>query len=235
MATILIIEDDIDISQGIAEYLTSKGYELDFAYNGKQAMGLLKQHTYDLILLDLNLPHVDGLDICRSLVNNQLTVVPVIIMSARIEEKDKLTGFDSGAWDYLAKPFSFAELSARISVCLARTSSAAPQNRLLQSHGITLNSDNLSISFDSKTVQLHQVGFELLSLLLESAPGAIKTSLIQQRLWGDNMPDSDPLRAHVYKLRKLLNAEFGQEFISTVRGVGYKLEVMPSKDDFEFT
>lgn len=233
MATILVIEDDIDISRGIAEFLSLKGYELDFAYNGKQAMSLLKQYTYDLILLDLNLPNMDGLDICRSMVSESLTVVPVIIMSARIEEKDKLNGFESGAWDYLAKPFSLAELSARIAVCLARTSSAAPQNRLVQSQGITLNRDNLSISFGNKVVQLHQVGFELLHLLLESAPGSIKSSLIQQRLWGDNMPDSDPLRAHIYKLRKLFKSEFGQEFIITVRGVGYKIEVVPLKEGVE--
>lgn len=225
MALILVIEDDIDISQGIAEFLEAKGHELDFAYNGKQALNRIKTSQYDLILLDLNLPYVDGIDICRSLLAQHLTSVPVIIMSARSKEQDILMGFDAGAWDYLAKPFSFAELSARISVCLAKKISLSQQDNVIENIGVTLDPNELTLSYCNHSIQLHQVGFDLLRLLIESAPSIVKTSSIHHKLWGEDTPDSDPLRAHIYKLRKQLKQEFGEEFITTVRGVGYKFEV----------
>ncbi len=230
MATILVIEDDIDISQGIAEYLSTKGHELDFAYNGRQALSLIEANYYDLILLDLNLPYVDGLDVCRSMLTEYLTVVPVIIMSARSKESDVLKGFDSGAWDYLAKPFSFAELSARISVCLAKNEHLNTNMHLIEKAGIRLNRDDLTLSIAEHSMQLHQVGFELVKLLLEQYPGAVKTATIHRQIWGEETPESDPLRAHVYKIRKQLKAQFGHELIATVRGVGYKLSISESDE-----
>ncbi|WP_448552568.1 response regulator transcription factor [Thalassotalea montiporae] len=225
MTAILVIEDDIDISQGIAEYLSVKGYELDFAYNGRQALHLIESNHYDLILLDLNLPYVDGLDVCRSLLTEHLTAVPVIIMSARSKETDILKGFDSGAWDYLAKPFSFAELSARIAVCLAKAAHAHQKLSVIERAGVTLTLDDMTLSVAGHCTQLHQVSFEFVKLLMEQYPSAVKTSAIHRSLWGEETPDSDPLRAHVYKMRKQFKSEFGQEFITTVRGVGYKFDI----------
>ena len=225
MASILIIEDDIDISQGIAEYLSAHQHELDFAYNGRQALNLIDANHYDLILLDLNLPYVDGLDVCRSLLTEHLTAVPVIIMSARAKETDILKGFDSGAWDYLPKPFSFAELSARISVCLAKNALKEPKSSRLQVSGAVLNHGDMTLSLNQQSIQLHQVGFDLLKLLMEHSPSTVKTTTIHRQLWQEDTPDSDPLRAHVYKLRKQFTDTFGQEFITTIRGVGYKFEV----------
>lgn len=229
MTTILVIEDDIDISQGIAEYLSAVGHELDFAYNGRQALTLIEVNNYDLILLDLNLPYVDGLDVCHSLLTERLTAVPVIIMSARSKETDILKGFDSGAWDYLAKPFSFAELSARITVCLAKTSNMKAKAKVIKQAGVTLNQDDWTLSIAKQSVQLHQVGFELVRLLLEHYPSTVKTSTIHRHLWDEETPESDPLRAHVYKMRKQFKAQFGQECIATVRGVGYKFIVDEDK------
>lgn len=231
MTTILVIEDDIDISQGIAEYLSALGHELDFAYNGRQALSLIEANSYDLILLDLNLPYVDGLDVCRSLLAERLTAVPVIIMSARSKETDILKGFDSGAWDYLAKPFSFAELSARISVCLEKNANMKAKPKVIKQAGVTLNQDDWTLSIAEQSVQLHQVGFELVRLLLEHYPSTVKTATIHRHLWDEETPESDPLRAHVYKMRKQFKAQLGQEFIATVRGVGYKFVLNDSKGD----
>lgn len=225
MATMLIIEDDIDISQGIAEYLAANEHELDFAYNGRQALNLIAVNHYDLILLDLNLPYVDGLDVCRSLLTEHLTAVPVIIMSARSKEKDILKGFDSGAWDYLAKPFSFPELSARISVCLAKNTRKEAKLDKINVSDVVLNHRNMTLNYKQQSLQLHQVGFDLLAILMEHSPSTVKTSTIHRQLWGEDTPDSDPLRAHIYKIRKQLYDVFEQEFITTVRGVGYKFEV----------
>lgn len=226
MALILIVEDDIDIAQGIAEFLESQSHELDFAYNGNEAVNLIKANRYDLILLDLNLPYIDGLDICRSLLTEILTQVPVVIMSARSSEQDILKGFDSGAWDYLAKPFSFAQLSARIKVCLAKSKNLTPLTQYTEVNMTRLEHQGMSFSFEGKSLQLHQVGFDLLKLLMEQSPSVVKTSLIHKALWDTRTPDSDPLRANVYKLRKQLIDTFGQGIIYTVRGVGYKFEVL---------
>jgi DNA-binding response OmpR family regulator len=229
MANILIVEDEIDISQGIAEFLAPKGYQLDFAYNGKQAINLLNSHSYDLVLLDINLPFIDGFDVCRSLLHHQLTTLPVIIMSARGATDDILKGFESGAWDYLVKPFSFAELSARIEVNLNKANLSKVSNDNKVRHifnGVELDAKTLILHFENNTIQLHQVGFDIVAALLNMAPDVVKTKALHQTLWGEDTPDSNPLRAHIYKLRKQFNQVFGQPFITTVKGIGYRFEVL---------
>lgn len=234
MANILIVEDDIDIAQGIAEFLEPKGYRLDFAYNGKQAMNLLNEHSYNLVLLDINLPFIDGFDVCRSLLQGKLAKLPVIIMSARGATDDILKVFKSGAWDYLVKPFSFAELSARLEMNLNKANlskisldTAKNTNKqALLFNGVELDVNTLIFHFDNQTIQLHQVGFDIVAALLDVAPDVVKTKALHQALWGEDTPDSDPLRAHIYKLRKQFSQVFGQTFITTIKGIGYRFEVL---------
>lgn len=225
MANILLVEDDIDIAGGIAEYLEAQGHQLDFAYNGRQAIEHLDNHSYQLVLLDINLPMLDGLSVCRTLVGQKLARIPVIMMSARGETADIVSGFDAGAWDYLVKPFSFAELSARVGVALAKPHIEAADIRTYQ--GVAADKNSLSISYRGESLQLHSAGFEILWLLLANAPKVVKTAQIHQQLWAGQAPQSDPLRAHVYKLRKQLAATFKQEFIVTVKGAGYRFDVQP--------
>jgi DNA-binding response OmpR family regulator len=234
MANILIVEDDIDIAQGIAEFLEPKGYQLDFAYNGKQAIKLINEHNYHLVLLDINLPFVDGFDVCRSLLQDKLAKLPVIIMSARGATDDILKGFESGAWDYLVKPFSFAELSARIEMNLSKANlsninfekSNSANKPALLFNGVKLDDNTLVFHFKNQTAQLHQVGFDIVATLLSVAPNVVKTKNLHQILWGENTPDSDPLRAHIYKLRKIFDQTFGQTFIKTIKGIGYRFEIL---------
>lgn len=229
MANILVVEDDMDIAQGIAEFLEVKGHSLDFAYTGKEALNLLTDNQYQLVLLDINLPFVNGYDVCRSLMDGKfeqtLASVPVIIMSSRSSEQDILEGFNSGAWDYLTKPFSLAELSARINVGLTKSSLQKPNQKTLTFEHFKLNLDGMTISNGETDLQLHQVGFDILQLLFEQSPNTVKTSVIHRQLWPDDTPDSDPLRAHIYKLRKQLSECFGESLIETIKGVGYKLKV----------
>ncbi|MGH1372745.1 MAG: response regulator transcription factor [Cellvibrionaceae bacterium] len=231
MANILVVEDDIDIAQGIAEFLETKEHELDFAYTGKQALALLEENHYQLVLLDINLPFINGYDICRHLsdgdddIGKHLARVPVIMMSSRSHEKDVIEGFQSGAWDYLKKPFSFSELSARIDVGLLHSTSTPKKTHTLQYQGVSLNTESLSFSYQDSSVQLHEIGFEIVKLLVTSAPNAVKTSKLHQHIWPHDTPESDPLRAHIYKLRKQLTEHYGKTFIETVKGVGYRLAV----------
>lgn len=234
MANILIVEDDMDIAQGIAEFLEPKGFQLDFAYTGKQAIALLETNQYQLVLLDINLPFVNGYDVCRHLSNDSLgqylSSVPVIMMSSRSHEQDIMRGFESGAWDYLKKPFTFSELLARINVGLLKSKHTSLLNQTTDYNGAYLDENAFTLSYENKTVQLHQIGFDILKLLISHAPNVVKTSVIHQHLWPEETPESDPLRANIYKLRKLLVGKFDQDFIKTVKGVGYKFEVLSETD-----
>lgn len=228
MANILVVEDDMDIAQGVAEFLEAKGHALDFAYTGKEALTLLSENAYQLVLLDINLPFVNGYDVCRSLLDGKfehsLAKVPVIIMSSRSSEQDVLEGFNSGAWDYLTKPFSLAELSARIEIGLLKAPIMQSSSNELQHLNYVLNVDAMTISDGCKKLQMHQVGFDILKLLFEQAPNIVKTSALHRQLWPDETPESDPLRAHIYKIRKQLSENFGKPLIETIKGVGYRLE-----------
>ncbi|QPB82097.1 response regulator [Pseudoalteromonas rubra] len=226
MAHILVVEDDMDIAQGIAEFLEPKGHELDFAYTGKQALVLLEQNRYQLVLLDINLPFVNGYDVCRQLSDNalgqHLAKIPVIMMSSRSHEQDILQGFASGAWDYLKKPFSFAELTARIDVGLMKSMPPTTPTDVITFDNVILDPETLLLTYQNTSLQLHNIGYEILKLLISQAPGVVKTQTLHAHLWPDETPDSDPLRAHIYKLRKQLKAHFDQDFIETIKGVGYK-------------
>lgn len=234
MANILVVEDDMDIAQGVAEYLEPKGFQLDFAYTGKQALALLEENQYQIVLLDINLPFINGYGVCRHLsgdiLGQHLAKVPVIMMSSRSHEKDIIEGFQSGAWDYLKKPFAFSELLARINVGLMKAQSIEPQKKTIAYQDAQLDADALTFHYQEQNIQLHQVGFDILKLLMTNAPNTVKTSLIHQQLWPQETPESDPLRAHIYKLRKQLKAVFNQEFIKTVKGVGYKFNVLSETD-----
>jgi len=223
MANILVVEDDVLISQGIADYLESLGHQLDFAYNGEQALVHLKENIYELVLLDLNLPMIDGLEVCKTLSQGSLTSIPVIIMSARGENADILAGFDSGAWDYLVKPFSFSELAARINVSLTKLN--AISHPLQEYHGLVLEKNSLTLEYHSKKIQLHKIGFTIIESLMQCAPKSLKKNILEQKVWGENKPSSDPLRAHIYKLRKIFMQNFSLPLIVTVKGVGYRLDV----------
>ena len=227
MAIILVVEDDIDIAKGIGEYIETLGHDLDFAYTGSQAQNMLRENDYDLILLDINLPHVNGYDICRGLLGEQLASLPVIMMSANQTEQEVLKGFQSGAWDYLKKPFSFAELNARITVALSRVSLTTASNCL------TTNVKQFSLDSKTKTlihssgnlIQLHSIGFTLLKIMMENSPKAVQSSRLIDEIWPNEPPQSNPLRANIYALRKQLKQAFKQELIHNIKGVGYKFDV----------
>ncbi|MDU0113449.1 response regulator transcription factor [Psychrosphaera aquimarina] len=224
MANILVVEDDFDIAKGIGEYLEIFDHELDFAYTGRQALSMISDNDYDLVLLDINLPHISGYDLCQSLLIEGLASLPVIMMSANQSEADILKGFESGAWDYLKKPFSYAELNARMTVALSKV-------KVTQSTGIQVKGFKLDIKAhlltDNKgrSLQLHSIGYTLVKLMMESSPHPVASSTLIDTLWPDELPQSNPLRANIYSLRKQIKDTFQQDIIHNVKGVGYKFDV----------
>lgn len=224
MANILVVEDDIDIAKGIGEYVETLGHELDFAYTGNQAQQMINDYEYDLILLDINLPQVSGYDICKNLLGEQLACLPVIMMSANQSEQDVLRGFQSGAWDYLKKPFSYAELNARITVALSKVTIKKSTYIKLGDYSLDTKAKTLKNS-DGIYVQLHTFGYSLVKILMENSPNPVATSLLIDTLWPDEIPQSNPLRANIYALRKQLKSAFHKELVHNVKGIGYKFDV----------
>ncbi len=220
---ILVVEDQQSIAQNIASYMESKGHVLDFATQGKQGLELALSNQYDLVILDLNLPVMDGLEVCKQLREQASHHVPIIMLTARDSIDDKITGFTLGADDYLTKPFSLEELEVR---CFALS-----RRHLLQTND-TLTFDKLvidrkrqKVTRDGEVLELHSMGYRILSVLAEAYPQVVSRSKLSQKLWGDEPTESDALRSHIYQLRNSLDKPFDYPMIKTMHGVGFLLNV----------
>lgn len=220
---ILVVEDQQSIAQNIANYMEGKGHVLDFATQGNQGLELALTNHYDLVILDLNLPVMDGLEVCKQLREQANHHVPIIMLTARDSIDDKVSGFTVGADDYLTKPFSLEELEVR---CFALS-----RRHLLQTND-TLIFDQLVIDRKRKQVtragknlELHTMGYRILSILAESYPQVVSRSKLSQKLWGDEPTESDALRSHIYQLRNMLDKPFDYPMIKTMHGIGFVLDV----------
>lgn len=218
---ILLVEDDESLGDGIHKGLKQYGYTVDWLTDGRTALSSIKTETFDVILLDLNLPSLPGLTVLREMRAAGITT-PVLILTARHTSEDKVKGLDSGADDYLSKSFlDLDELSARIRALQRRFSShrAAP---LLTYRDIELDPSSFSVTLKGQPISLSRREFSLLQKLLENAGHVVSRDSLNQCLygWGDEI-DSNTLEVHVHNLRKKL---VDTHFIRTIRGVGYMAE-----------
>ncbi|MGK0370548.1 MAG: DNA-binding response OmpR family regulator [Glaciecola sp.] len=220
---ILVVEDQQSIAQNIANYMEDKGHVLDFADRGDRGLELALTNHYDLVILDLNLPVMDGLEVCKQLREQARHHVPIIMLTARDSIDDKISGFTIGADDYLSKPFSLEELEVR---CLALS-----RRHLLQTND-TLTFDQLiidrkrqQVSRCGKTLELHSMGYRIVTALAEAYPQVLSRSKLSQKLWGDEPTESDALRSHIYQLRNILDKTFDYPMIKTIHGIGFVLNV----------
>jgi two-component system, OmpR family, response regulator QseB len=217
---ILLIEDDGALGDGIQKGLKQYGYTVDWLTDGRTALSSIKTETFDVILLDLNLPGLPGLSVLREMRAAGITM-PVLILTARHAIEDRIKGLDSGADDYLTKPFDLDELSARIRALQRRFSSnrASP---LLTYRDIELDPSSFTVTLKGLAISLSRREFSLLQKLLENAGHVVSRDSLNQCLygWGDEI-DSNTLEVHVHNLRKKL---VDTNFIRTIRGVGYMAE-----------
>lgn len=226
MSKILIVEDDPDIVELLAYNLHQAGFETITAFNGEDALRHVNIQSPDLILLDLLLPGVDGLDICRILKNNPATAdIPVIMLTAKGEKTDRIIGLELGADDYITKPFSPREVVLRIRAVQRRmqgtgTSAAVKQLRI---HDLVIDLDKHQVFNRRQEVDLTATEFKLLALLA-GAPGRVFTrDLLMNELWGDNYFAVDrTVDTHVSRLRRKLGEL--SDTIETVRGIGYRFK-----------
>ena len=220
---ILLIEDDLDIAASIADYLEYQAMTVDFAYNVQQAINLLAETTFDLIIMDVNLPDGNGIDLCRELKQQYNIKQPILFLTARGELEDKLQAFDSGAVDYMVKPFSMPELCARIKALNSHINSLEGFETAVGSLSICHQTG--AVNFDSKRIQLHSIGIKIISTLLESYPKPITTERLCSKIWQDDIPQSNPLKSHISRINKQFITTTERKIISSIRGIGYQLTI----------
>jgi len=218
---LLIIEDNPAIVENMTDFLESKGYIMDFAMDGIGGLHLALTQDYDVIVLDLMLPGMDGITLCKKLRQEADKQVPVIMLTARDTLDDKLLGFESGADDYLVKPFALKELEARIKVLAKRR---VAENKVLSIADLRMDLGTFEVSRQGEKIELNNTCTSILKLLMESAPNVVSRKDLENHLWGDIPPGSDVLRSHMYTLRKKVDKPFGEAMIETVHGKGFRLK-----------
>ena len=220
LGTILLVEDHPDLAETVGDYLEAKGYSVDFAADGLLAMHLAVTEPFDAIVLDIMLPGLDGLEVCRRLRNDAQLTTPILMLTARDQLDDKLQGFDVGADDYLVKPFELPELVARIDALIRRNRGLASSYTV---GDLTMDLDTMEVCRAGQEIKLSRTLFEILRILLRESPKVVPRDAIEQELWGDDLPDSDTLRSHLYNLRRAIDRPFDNSLIETLAGRGYRI------------
>jgi DNA-binding response OmpR family regulator len=222
MYRILVVDDEPGIREVIREYGEFNGYEIAEAEDGMSAVGLCKLNDYDLIIMDIMMPKLDGFSACKEI--RKIKDTPIIMLSARGEEYDKLFGFELGIDDYVVKPFSPKELMARINAVLSRRHTSSPQTQnVMKFGGLEINMAARTVTVDGTKVDLTPKEYELLFYLVENKNIALSRDKLLSDIWGyDFFGDDRTIDTHIKNLRNNLGPY--RDFIVTLRGVGYKFE-----------
>jgi DNA-binding response OmpR family regulator len=218
---ILIVEDNPDIAANLGDFLEDHGHTVDFAGDGVTGLHLAVVNDFDAIVLDLALPGMDGLELCRKLRTDAGKDTPVLMLTARDRLQDKLAGFETGADDYLVKPFELQEVEARLNVLASRGRRRV--RRELKVGDLVFNLDTLSVNRAGQEIYLNPIGLKLLQTLMEASPNVVSRNDLEMQVWGEEMPDSDSLRVHIHSLRSVIDKPFGSSMIQTRHGIGYRL------------
>ncbi len=219
MINLLIVEDDIDLAKTMVEYLALEDMTCDHASNGVTGLDLAKQHHFDVILLDINLPLLDGLSLCQQL-RQFGNDTPVLMITARDQLDDKVDGFQVGTDDYLVKPFELKELSVRINALARRRSG---QMQLLSYLDLEMNLNERIAKRNGQQLKLSPMTWRLLETLLRHAPNVVSKQMLEQAVWGEDVPDSNSLKVHMFNLRKIIDEPYPTPLLQTVSGHGFAL------------
>jgi len=219
-AHILLVEDDLDLAATIIDYLEIEDICCDHAANGVLGLQLIEENSYDMAILDINMPQMNGLTLCKS-IRELGSNMPILMLTARDSLPDKLAGFDVGTDDYMVKPFEMLELIARIRALAKRQSG--------QANHFTIA--DLTVDFTSKVAKRHQrelklspTGWKLLEVLLRKSPQVISRDQLSRAIWGNEIPDSNSLKVHVFKLRQQIDFEGETKLLKTISGQGFTLK-----------
>ena len=218
---ILVIEDHRDIHDNLVEFLQLRGHSVEGALDGLTGLHLAASRRYDAILLDIMLPGIDGNQICQSLREHSRSDVAIVMLSARDELDDRLTGFKVGADDYIVKPFAMSEVLARIHAVVARRQSR--NSRVLVVGDLRFDLDTLEVTRGDIVLQLKPTSRKLLELLMQKSPGVVKRTELEARIWGREAAQRENLRSNIHILRGVIDKGFDSPLLHTVHGLGYQL------------
>ncbi len=218
---ILVVEDNPDLVANLYDYLERHGHTIDVAYDGASGLRFAIERRYDVIVLDLMLPGMDGLYVCRKL-REEGRDTPVLMLTARDTLKSKLDGFAVGADDYMVKPFALQELEARLTA-LVRRARGETVERPLQVADLTFDPALVRVERAGRLIELPPIPLTILRILMRQSPRVVRRREIEQEVWGDSPPDSDALRAHMHLLRNAVDKPFEKPLLRTVRGTGYQI------------
>lgn len=218
---ILLIEDSAAMRANLTEQLENAGHEVDVAVDGRSGLLLALAGNHDVLVLDLGLPRMDGLEVCRRLREQRGSGPLVLMLTARDTLEDKLEGFAAGADDYLVKPFEGAELLVRLRA-LARRSTRS-DSEVLVVEDLRYDLGALNVERAGRTIRLNRVGLRILGELMSASPRVVTREQLERVLWDGFSPESSVLRSHIYALRKAIDLGGLAPLVQTVRGIGYRL------------
>lgn len=225
---ILIVEDDKDISKAIVKVLKLENYQVEAVYDGMMALDYLDYEEYDGVILDIMMPKLDGVSVVKEM-RKRGDKTPVIMLTAKSEVSDKVTGLDAGADDYLTKPFSMKELLARVRAITRRKNS---EIATFSFENLILNNQNYELSYNGKNVRLSSKEYQVMELLINHPNKLISTETLMDKIWGyDSEAEINVVWVYISALRKKLQTIDSLISISAVRGVGYKLEKIENKEN----
>jgi DNA-binding response OmpR family regulator len=220
---VLIIEDNRDLASNMFDFLEAKGHVVDAAGDGITGMHLALVNQYDAIVLDLMLPGMDGITLCRKLREEGGKSTPVLMITARDSLDDKIAGLEAGADDYLVKPAELREVELRLRVLHRRGGEQALKLKKMVLEDLSLDPSTCSVKRGDKNIELPPIPYKILETLMARAPQVVSRDDIEQAVWGEGRPDSDSLRAHVHLLREIIDKPFERKLLRTLRGFGYQL------------
>jgi len=220
--SILLIEDNLAIARQVVDFLEGVGWSVDFASSGQLGIKLALASQFDVILLDLNLPDTDGLAVCKAIKKQAQRIQPILMVTARDAFEDKVKGFGHGADDYLTKPYDLRELALRCEALARRPK--LHQDTLFQSGSLQVDLRAMTAHWQRRLLPVTGIGLKLLSVLMTAYPYPVSRSDLVNAIWGDDPPESNALKSHIYSLRKALEQISGQQLLFTVSNVGYQLK-----------
>lgn len=219
---VLLIEDDRNLAESILHYLELNALTCDYCEDGSQGLSLIATNAYDVIVSDVNMPKLDGFAMCQQ-TRKDGNATPILLLTANSELNDKLQGFESGADDYLTKPFAMQELLARINALAKRTSGNAKMLNIA-ALGLEVHLDERWAKREGVTLKLSPSSWTILELLARAYPKAVKKQDLEFAVWGDQLPDSNALKVHVHRLRQRLDKPFSCAIVQVVAGFGFQLK-----------
>ena len=220
--SILLIEDNLALAGQICRFLEGLGWQVDFADKGKQGQELATNQLFDVIILDLNLPDCDGLQVCQNIRRQQTRITPILMLTARDAFEDKAKGFAKGTDDYLTKPCDLRELAMRCEA-LARRPALHSKTQLTKGH-LNLDTRAFTVDWKDEPVKVTKIGFKILHKLTDAYPYPVARSDLMTQIWGDEPPESNPLKSHIYSLRKTLEKTSQRSLLKTISNIGYQLQ-----------